>query len=133
MKTKIKSIEDMDLYEIMNLSPSASQQDIERAYEIGLLSYKKNSLAHYNLIDEDQREETLKKIKAAYKILSDPEKRREYDRNNFKQKSEVYHNSYFRNSFEKLSIEDGDRGLVKIIKNVKGTFNSASISKKSDP
>jgi DnaJ-class molecular chaperone len=121
---KIKDIKEMDYYEIMNASPSASQQDIERAYEIAQSSYHKNSLAHYTLMDEDQRRKTLERIEEAYKVLSDPEKRKEYDLNNSKNKSEVYHNSYFRSSTERLFIEDGDKTITKVIRNIKKTFSS---------
>ncbi len=123
---------EITLYEVMNVSRSASQQDIERAYQIAQISYEKNSLAHYTLINEDQREKTLQEIKEAYKVLSDPDKRREYDLRISKPKSEVYHNSYFRNSTEKLFIEDGDKGITKVLKNIRGTLSSGR-SKKSDP
>jgi DnaJ-class molecular chaperone len=112
------------LYEVMNVSRSASQQDIERAYQIAQLSYSKDSLAHYTLINEEQREKMLQEIKEAYRVLIDPEKRKEYDLRISKQKSEVYHNSYFRNSTEKLFIEDGDKGITKVLRNIKGTFSS---------
>jgi len=126
----VKNIEEMDLYEVMNVSQSASQQDIEKAFEIAQISYGEDSLAHYTLMDEEQRKKTLEAIEAAYKILSDPEKRKEYDRNQLKQKSEVYHNSYFRNSTEKLFIEDGDRGLVKVVRNIKKTIKRGPSKKK---
>jgi DnaJ-class molecular chaperone len=123
MKMKAKNKKEMDLYEIMNVSQSASQQDIERAYEIAQSSYEKNSLAHYTLMDEDQRKNALEKIEKAYRILSDPEERRKYDQNQNKNKSEVYHNAYFRSSTDKLFIEDGDKTLVRVIKNIKKKFS----------
>ncbi|MCD6516176.1 MAG: DnaJ domain-containing protein [Candidatus Aminicenantes bacterium] len=123
---------EITLYEVMNVSRSASQQDIERAYRTAQISYEKDSLAHYTLINEEQRKKTLLEIKEAYKVLSDPEKRREYDLSISKPKSEIYHNSYFRNSTEKLYIEAGDKGITKIFKSIKGMFSSGR-SKKSDP
>jgi len=123
---------EITLYEVMNVSRSASQQDIERAYRTAQISYEKDSLAHYTLINEEQRKKTLLEIKEAYKVLSDPEKRREYDMSISKLKSEIYHNSYFRNSTEKLYIEAGDKGITKIFKSIKGMFSSGR-SKKSDP
>ncbi|MFW6124026.1 MAG: DnaJ domain-containing protein [Acidobacteriota bacterium] len=129
---KAKDIKEMNLYEVMNVSQSASQQDIERAYQLAQSSYEKNSLAHYTVMDEDQRKKILERIEKAYRILRDPEKRREYDLVNSKNKSEVYYNSYFRNSTERLFIEDGDKVVVKVIKNIKKAFSSVR-QKKSDP
>jgi len=127
---KTKNHNEMNLYDVMNVSHSASQQDIEKAYRKALIYYEKNSMAHYTLMDEDQRRQILNKIKKAYEVLSNPKKRREYDQNIIKQKSKVYHNSYYRSSMERLIIEDGDKGMTKVIKNIKGMFFTAGPNKK---
>ncbi|MBD3415351.1 MAG: DnaJ domain-containing protein [Candidatus Aminicenantes bacterium] len=130
---KIKNSDKKDHYQILNVNQSASQQDIDKAYEIAVFSFQKNSLAHYTLIDEDQRKKALKKVEEAYQVLSDPQKRREYDQNVLRKKSEVYHNSYFRNSTERLFIEDGDKGLAKLMRSLKEAFHSNKSQKKNDP
>lgn len=128
MKMKLRG--EMTFYEVMNVRRSASQQDIEKAYQIAQISYEKDSLAHYTLINEEDREKTLQEVKDAYEVLSDPEKRRKYDLRISKPKSEVYHNSYFRNSTEKLFIEDGEKGITKVLKNIKESFSSGRSKKK---
>jgi len=63
---KLKNIEDMNLYEVLNLTPSCSQQDIDEAYMVGIFSYKQNSIAHYGLVTEEERHQHLLRIEEAY-------------------------------------------------------------------
>ncbi|KAJ2903689.1 hypothetical protein MKZ38_009528 [Zalerion maritima] len=68
--------EEVDLYELLGVDKSASQADIKKAYRKAALKY------HPDKVPEEQREEsevTFKKVKAAYEILSDDEKRHMYD------------------------------------------------------
>lgn len=67
-------METKDLYKILGVSKGASQEDIRRSYR---------KLARENHPDANQdkpdAEEQFKGIQHAYEILSNPEKRREYD------------------------------------------------------
>lgn len=64
-----------DLYKLLELSKEASQEDVRRAYRRLVREH------HPDANPEDSRaEERFKEIQQAYEILSDPEKRREYDR-----------------------------------------------------
>lgn len=58
------------LYELLEVSPSASSDEIKRAF-------RKKSLVHHP--DKGGDPENYKKINGAYEILSDPEKRKIYD------------------------------------------------------
>ncbi len=63
-----------DLYEILGVSPDASQEEIKRAYRRLARKY------HPDLHPGDKEaEERFKEISEAYEILSDPKKRAEYD------------------------------------------------------
>lgn len=65
------------LYDILEVSKRASKEVIEKAYRTLAKKY------HPDLQTEENRanaEEKMKKINEAYDILSDDEKRREYDR-----------------------------------------------------
>lgn len=63
-----------DFYEILGVSRNASEQDIKNAYRKLALRY------HPDRNPGDERaQETFKKISIAYSILSDPNKRRQYD------------------------------------------------------
>lgn len=69
------------LYDLLDLKPDASPQEIREAYLKAKAAYTKDSLALYTLISGDERELMLKEVERAYQILSNPDKRREYDKN----------------------------------------------------
>lgn len=60
-----------DYYRILGVSPNASQEEIKKAY------YR---LAHKYHPDKGGDEKKFKEINEAYQVLSDPEKRAQYDR-----------------------------------------------------
>ncbi len=67
-------IEGEDLYSILKISRDASPEDIKKAFRKLAIEYHpdKNN-------GDKEREEMFKKIGEAYSILSDPEKKRNYD------------------------------------------------------
>lgn len=67
-------------YDVLDLTPDASPQEIREAYLRIKATYSKDSVALYSLIDSSEREDMLKRIQEAYDILSNSEKRKEYDR-----------------------------------------------------
>jgi hypothetical protein len=72
--------ENATLYDVLDLKPDASQQEVREAYVRTKSAYNKDSLALYTLISTQEREEILGQIEEAYEVLSNPEKRKEYDR-----------------------------------------------------
>src|SRR5215216_3614695 len=67
-------METKDLYKILGVSKGASQEEIRR-------SYRKLARKHHPDANRDdpKAEERFKEIQHAYEVLSNPEKRREYD------------------------------------------------------
>jgi len=67
-------------YELLEISPGASLADINQAYQQALEAFNEDSVAIYSLFDEDERQDLLRRIQAAYRTLSHGRTRREYDR-----------------------------------------------------
>jgi molecular chaperone DnaJ len=67
-------METKDLYKILGVSKEASQEEIRRSYRKLARKYHPDANP-----DDPRAEERFKEIQHAYEILSNPEKRREYD------------------------------------------------------
>jgi molecular chaperone DnaJ len=63
-----------DLYEILGVSRTASQEEIKKAYRKLARTYHPDSNP-----GDAQAEERFKEVSAAYDVLGDPEKRKQYD------------------------------------------------------
>lgn len=72
--------DDTTYYDILDLKPDASPDEIREAYLRTKSAYQKDSLALYTLVSAEETKEILRMIEESYHILSSPEKRREYDR-----------------------------------------------------
>ncbi len=76
----MKLEEKNNYYEILEVSPSATLQDIHSAYNKVKNAYSDDSVALYSLLSPEECEAILDQVEEAYSILGDPEKRREYDK-----------------------------------------------------
>jgi curved DNA-binding protein CbpA len=75
----LKKIEDMNYYELLEVNPRATTQEIHKAYERVRRIYDPNSIALYSLFSSDETEKIRQRIEAAYRTLIYEENRREYD------------------------------------------------------
>ena len=75
----LKKIEDMNYYELLEVSPRASAQEIHKAYERVRRIYDPNSIALYSLFSPDETEKIRHLIEDAYRTLIYEENRRDYD------------------------------------------------------
>ncbi len=73
------SLAEQDHYEILETHPNANRDEIERAYRTSLAIYADDSLAGYSVFGEGDAAEIRGQIEAAYRVLSDPKRRNEYD------------------------------------------------------
>lgn len=72
--------ERQNYYQVLDVKPDATQNEIRQAYFRVKSAYAKDSAALYSLFDEQQSKDVLGRLEEAYIILSNTEKRKEYDR-----------------------------------------------------
>lgn len=70
---------EQNFYEILELTPDATDQEIDRAYRIARATYQPASTATYSLFSDAENAEILRRIDEAYAVLSDSRMRGEYD------------------------------------------------------
>lgn len=68
-----------DLYEILNISKDASAQDIKRSFRQLSKKYHPDMQKGKTDTEVKEAEEKFKEINHAYEVLSDPDKKRNYD------------------------------------------------------
>ncbi len=77
-------------YEVLEINPNSTLQEIHNAYIRSKNAYSGDSVALYSLMSQDECEKVLGQIEDAYSILGIAEKRREYDiARGFKQSNTV--------------------------------------------
>ena len=74
-------LEEINYYEVLDIAPSATPSEVRTAYLRAKSAYNKDSVALYSLIDPGERDNMLRRIEEAYDVLSNDNKRREYDAN----------------------------------------------------
>lgn len=75
----MKRILEQSYYELLEISPSATPEEIEKAWERARLLYGPRSLAAYSLLTPEVAAELAARIDQAYEVLLDPEARAAYD------------------------------------------------------
>ena len=114
---------DKDLYDILEVSPTASEEVIKNAYRALVKKW------HPDAQPEEKKkkyEEKLKEINLAFEILSDTKKRQEYNRYKYKRVSKTNHYSNIKTNFEGLKYSPEELG-----KKICEDFNKPLKSRKS--
>ena len=75
----MKTFENENYYQILQISPDARTDEIKHAYRDALAMYAEESVATYSLFSEKQREALLQAIETAYDNLVDADKRAAYN------------------------------------------------------
>lgn len=66
-------------YEILEVPTNATSEEIYQGYVRAKNAYGQDSLALYSLMTKEECDQIIDLIEEAYTIISDPEKRRQYD------------------------------------------------------
>ncbi len=75
----MKPFSEQTHYEILELAPDATSDQVERAYRVARSTYSSDSLATYSVYDDNELSALQERIELAYAVLSDDVRRREYD------------------------------------------------------
>ncbi len=75
----IKSFENSNYYELLDIQPNVSQFQVRRAYKKAMELYREESLASYSLFSEDRRKQILAMLENAFATLIDRDSRYKYD------------------------------------------------------
>lgn len=68
-----------DHYDVLGIEPSATGDEVEEAYRRCMVLYGEGSLATYSLLEPEEVEAVRARVREAYSVLRDPERRRDYD------------------------------------------------------
>lgn len=74
-------IDELDYYALLEIPRSATRVEVERAYRLSQQTYAEGSLALYSVFESSDAAAIRERLEEAYRILSDPECRSEYDEN----------------------------------------------------
>jgi flagellar biosynthesis protein FlhG len=79
----MKGIEEQTYYEVLEVSPTATVKEIQKAYEHAKETFHADSLAVYSLFTEQEILEIQAVIEEAYKVLMDEALRKSDDHSHF--------------------------------------------------
>jgi flagellar biosynthesis protein FlhG len=79
----MKSIKEQTYYEILEVSPTAKEKEIQMAYEHAKETFQDDSLAIYSLFSEEEVKEIQSAVEEAHRVLTDEALRRNYDQSRF--------------------------------------------------
>lgn len=79
----MKGIAEQTYYEILEVSPTATPKEIQKAYEHAKETFHADSLAVYSLFNEQEIQEIQAAIEEAYRMLMDEALRKSYDQSHY--------------------------------------------------
>ncbi len=76
----MKDFREQNFYELLDITPHASQQEIEVSYQQARRVYSSDSVATYALFQPEELNLIRRRIEEAFRVLNNPERRALYDR-----------------------------------------------------
>lgn len=98
-------------YEVLDVSFNASPEVIRTSYIRAKNAYNRDSLAAYSLFDREESKRVLEEIEEAYTILSDSDKRRQYDESHGIVSSESVYEAYHRGNHAVAAFSRGQNSF----------------------
>ncbi|OIP65775.1 MAG: hypothetical protein CO150_02340 [Nitrospirae bacterium CG_4_9_14_3_um_filter_53_35] len=87
----MKDLEACNYYELLEITEETPKNIIQEAYQSYCTLFDKDSIVSYNFISPHEREEMLNRIRKAYEILMDDQKRIQYDKKIFNRIGRWHH------------------------------------------
>jgi curved DNA-binding protein CbpA len=75
----MRGIDELDHYELLEISRTATSVEIDRAYRMAQQTYADGSLALYSVFESLDARAIRDRLDEAYRVLADPELRAQYD------------------------------------------------------
>lgn len=75
----MRGIDELDHYELLEISRSATTVEVDRAYRMAQQTYADGSLALYSVFESLDARAIRDRLDEAYRVLADPELRLQYD------------------------------------------------------
>lgn len=75
----MRSIDELDYYELLEISTVATTAEVDRAYRLAQQTYGEGSLALYSIFGSADTAAIRERLDEAYRVLSDPELRANYE------------------------------------------------------
>lgn len=75
----MKRLTEQNYYDLLGVSPKASFEEVQSAYDEAVSIYSNDSIPTYSLFTQEEREQILARLVDAYKILTNSQLRKEYN------------------------------------------------------
>lgn len=75
----MKPLTEQNYYDLLGVSPKASFEEVQSAYDEAVSIYSNDSIPTYSLFTQEEREQILARLIDAYKILTNSQLRKEYN------------------------------------------------------
>jgi DnaJ-class molecular chaperone len=75
----MKRLAEVNYYDLLDISPKASFEEVQAAYDEAMAAYASDSIVTYSLFTKQEREQVVARLLEAYKTLTNTHLRREYN------------------------------------------------------
>jgi len=75
----MKPLTEQNYYDLLGVSPKASFEEVQSAYDEAVSIYSNDSIPTYSLFTQEERKQILARLVDAYKILTNSQLRKEYN------------------------------------------------------